>query len=588
MSFAILQVFCAIFSGILQSLSIANDIFDFGSPVIALVCLSPFYLAFYSCRSYGESFRLFSIQALTTHVISSYWLANFHGFAVFTLGASALGTAAEAGLCGIVSHAYPHGISKSDYVMEFSGKKHLFMPKRVMWFSICWILYEYVKSVGALGYPWGTLSMAAYEWRIVAQIADISGVWGISFLFAMFSAVFAEGAFIACRRLFFGKVSNFSNYLGLVKSYCVLMAVCLAYGSVQYYRPRVPEKNLNAVLVQQDVDPWEGGDSVSIDISKHLTEDGILEFEKKGIKPDIVVWSEGVLSKSFPRSVERYRFFPPDESLSDFIARKNVPFIIGGLSCLDRNARKYGNSAVLFDAFGNYSGFYTKMQLVPFAEKVPYSDNPLMHAFMTEVVKMPSTLTEGFQHVLFRIPLRNVFLPSPPLNYGQPEKAVIALDACGRSDPVVTGRYLANPLPNPGSYVDFTVPICFEDAFPSSCSKLYDIGSEVFINITNDSWSKTKAAEYQHYIVSSYRAIEYRTTLVRCTNSGYTSVTDPSGRILDSLPLFEEGFLASTVPIYGRCKTLYSRYGDYFAKISMLIVLMFVAFSIYKIGREDL
>ena len=88
------------------------------------------------------------------------------------------------------------------------------------------------------------------------------------------------------------------------------------------------------------------------------------------------------------------------------------------------------------------------------------------------------------------------------------------------------------------------------------------MGSEVFMNITNDSWSKTDSAEYQHFIIASFLSVEYRTTLVRCTNSGYSAVVAPNGKIIADLPLFEEASVGFSVPIYKYTKTLYSVAGD--------------------------
>ena len=106
------------------------------------------------------------------------------------------------------------------------------------------------------------------------------------------------------------------------------------------------------------------------------------------------------------------------------------------------------------------------------------------------------------------------------------------------------------------------------------------------MNITNDSWSATKSAEYQHFIMSSYLSIEYRTTLVRSTNSGYSVVVDPKGNIIADLPLFEEGVMALSVPIYQRKATFFSRYGDWFAYLLFVfigIVTLKTLFNVYDI-----
>jgi len=87
-------------------------------------------------------------------------------------------------------------------------------------------------------------------------------------------------------------------------------------------------------------------------------------------------------------------------------------------------------------------------------------------------------------------------------------------------------------------------------------------GAEMLINLTNDSWSKTKSAQIQHYAVARFRAIESRKALVRSTNSGVTCVIGADGRILAELPQFITDSLVVDVPIYSTSPTLCMRWGD--------------------------
>ena len=131
-------------------------------------------------------------------------------------------------------------------------------------------------------------------------------------------------------------------------------------------------------------------------------------------------------------------------------------------------------------------------------------------------------------------------------------------------------------IPNKdGEPVTFTTPICFEDAFPGVCRQLFLQGSELFINITNDSWSLTKSAEYQHFVISSFRAQEFRTTLVRSTNGGYTVVVDPVGNIIAELPLFESASIQVEVPIYEREITVYALLGDWLPYLLILCIFLY-------------
>ncbi|MCQ2240566.1 apolipoprotein N-acyltransferase [Treponema sp.] len=585
MNLTVLQVFYAVFSGVIEGFAIASELIPYGSPFLALFCLAPLYIALYKSKSYKECFVIYFLQVLTVHMISSYWLANFHGFAAFTLGASAAGTAFQGGLMGMMAYAYPATVKKDSKLKENSGTDCYSIFKRMLWFSAIWVLFEYEKSVGAMGYPWGTVSMAAYNWKIFTQIADVTGVYGITFIYSIFSCLFAEGLNLITSS---GDRKLLSNYRQALLFTVSLFAISGLYGIFQYAIPRTPEKHFNAVLVQQNVDPWETGDGESIAISKKLTDEGIERLAAEGKETDLVVWSEGVLAKNFPGARFYYSRFPEDESLKTFINKKQIPFLIGGMAKINNKKRHYANSAILFDKEGSYSGFYSKIQLVPFAEKIPYYDNPLMTLFMNEVVGFNSTLTSGFQYVLFKIPLKEHLSDMPPLNTGHKLYETIELNEAGLSDISKTELYINGAAANPDGYLNFTTPICFEDAFPTICRNLYNMGSELFLNITNDSWSKTRSSEMQHFIVASYLATEFRTTLVRCANSGYTVVLDPAGKILADLPLFEEGALAYSIPVYERKNTIYAACGDWFVILLALCVMTFILHSLFNIWKPYL
>ena len=581
----ILQVFCAIFSGLIEGLAISNEIMPFGSPLLALVCLLPFYIAIYNAKSYRTSFLLFGLQVLTVHLISSFWLANFHGFGIFTLGASAFGTCLEGAFFGILIHAYPHRLNsnKSNQLNEISTKNNFLIFKRILWFSTIFTLYEWEKSVGALGYPWGTISMAAYKFKILNQFVDITGVLGITFLYSLCSAFLGEVYFYIKKSVYYqNKVNAKKNLSQAFKFISIIYSICLIYGLFQYFIPREITKNVNTVIVQHNADSWGTSEDVRIRTSMQLTEKAINEFKKKyGEDVDLVLWSEGLLSKIFPDRRSYYDTHPEQESLTNFIKRMETPFLIGGTS-RPQDSRT-ANSAILFDKNGKYSGYYSKNHLVPFAELIPYYDSAFMQWFMQKVVKMDSSLMQGYQFVKFKIPLKKTKNYKTPLNYNRELFENIDLDKNGNSSSSSTERYISNNQENPVSFVNFTAPICFEDAFPSVCRFLHNYGSEVFMNITNDSWSNTNAAEYQHFIAASYRAIELRTTLVRCCNAGYSVVVNARGDTIASIPLFEEASIGVQVPVYEHKTTIYAKFGDWFVYILFFSAISYLIFEIYTI-----
>ncbi len=520
------------------------------------------------------------IQIFTVHMISSYWLANYRGYGPLTLGASAFGTALEGFLCGIAAFLYPSTLNTKsnleNQLKEGCGKAPFAGFKRALWFSAVWLFFEWNKSNGFLGYPWGTLFSAAYRWRIIAQLASVTGVWGITFIFALFSSLVGEGFLLIYKNTCVQNAKALiSNYRQLAYFTFTIFALVFVYGIFAYIMPQQKTKSIKAIMVQQNIDPWEAEESEAIKKSMDLTRAELDKLDEDE-NVDLIIWSEGVLARAFPNSASYYSTHPEEESLSDFIASTNTPFIIGARTSVNNLKRHYTNTAVLFDASGKFSAFYSKIHLVPFAEGLPYQNNPTISALFKKLIPF-SFYRSGNQYVLYQIPIKNMQDFPTPLEYRNDLYKTITLSENGRASSDDIRYFSENQAVNPDSYLSFTTPICFEDSFNDVCRPLWEMGSEVFINITNDSWSKTDIAEYQHFINASYRAIEYRTTLVRTCNSGYSVVVDPKGRVIKDMKVFEDAAMYTEIPVYERKNTIFSKCGDWFA------YLVFICMAIYAL-----
>ena len=125
-------------------------------------------------------------------------------------------------------------------------------------------------------------------------------------------------------------------------------------------------------------------------------------------------------------------------------------------------------------------------------------------------------------------------------------------------------------------------PICFDDTAAEVCRAMFLSGSEAFVNVTNDAWSKTESAEIQHAVVAHYNAIEYRTTLARATNAGYTVVIGPNGKVLDSLPLFTECALSTEIPIFEREITIYAMFGNWLPISLSIAAALYILYRFFK------
>lgn len=112
-------------------------------------------------------------------------------------------------------------------------------------------------------------------------------------------------------------------------------------------------------------------------------------------------------------------------------------------------------------------------------------------------------------------------------------------------------------------------------------------GAELFVNLTDDSWSKKRSSEIQHFVISSYRAIEYRTTLVRSCNAGYSVVLNPAGKIIAQMPLFEQASINFDVPVFERKMTTYARFGNWLPYSAIVFLFLFAIYSFVSFQKSD-
>ena len=188
--------FYAILSAVLMSLAIPNEFLYFGSPAIGLLALIPLYYALSLTTSFFKAGLIVGLQNCLIQLLSSFWLANFKDFAIFTLGASAAAYFLGGLVLGQLLYApFYFAKKKQNILREKANLVPFASPTRILLFAALWTCAEWFKSVGFLAYPWGTLVMSSWHWKLVTQIVSITGTWGISFLFALFAAVIGEGFF---------------------------------------------------------------------------------------------------------------------------------------------------------------------------------------------------------------------------------------------------------------------------------------------------------------------------------------------------------------------------------------------------------
>jgi apolipoprotein N-acyltransferase len=438
--------------------------------------------------------------------LSNYWLANFGDFAIWTLGGPVVGYTVYNAVLAVVLY------------------RLLQLPIRLrpLAFAAAWAGYELLKSSGYLAYPWGLAAYSFGDVLLMQQIADVTGVYGLSFLVVYANAALAELALDTVRPVLprpetadRGMAPRVARHVWIA---IALFAVAAGYGHIRLWGRPEPVDTIRAALVQPNIDPWQFGNlSETLTTLQRLSEEALERGDH-----DLLVWSETSLSIPYREYRRGYYDRNPDhQPFTEFLSSLDVPLLTGSPYIHVGPTDRIWNAVILIDPdTGDLLERYGKRHLVPFAEHVPLWELEPVRQFFQNVVGLTAVWSPADERVLFDVPTRH-------------------------------GSALA------------AVSISFEGAFAPLARDSTRGGAQLLINMTNNSWSRTESAQYQQFVVTRFRAIEARRTLMISTVSGLTALVDWDGTKLDSIPMFEEGALVVDAPIYeSRSRTIYHLWGD--------------------------
>ncbi|HOV13426.1 MAG TPA: apolipoprotein N-acyltransferase [Spirochaetota bacterium] len=127
--------------------------------------------------------------------------------------------------------------------------------------------------------------------------------------------------------------------------------------------------------------------------------------------------------------------------------------------------------------------------------------------------------------------------------------------------------------------VKASVSICFEDIFPELIKKNVNQGSNIMVNITNDSWYGKDLGPLHHSILARLRAIENRRSFYRCTATGLSTASDITGKVVTKSGMWREEVIKTRLPLYDK-KTIYSYIGELFSYICIFVFIIIMLIMI--------
>ncbi|MDR3281470.1 MAG: apolipoprotein N-acyltransferase [Endomicrobium sp.] len=400
--------------------------------------------------------------------------------------------------------------------------------------SCIWILLEYVRTYFLTGFPWMLVGYSQFKFTAIIQIAEFTGVYGVSFIVIFWNLCFyfwisnSKQPFYVLK--FFRKnpnlrelvkIKNKKQYLwnNFLTLGLIFMSTVLLFGAFRINKFKFfGDKEFSVAIVQPNIDQYKKWDRrYKNDILSALRK---LAVEISKTKCDLVLWPETV----FPASISEYKRLYDE---TKFITKTAGGFNIVGSLHKDENGNLF-NSVFAFEHGRKYKTIHKKNHLIPFGEYIPFES-------------------------LFLKFLRNL---------NQVGDFVKGTDA--------------NIFNNGQIYLGAI--ICSENFFPNISRRFALAGAKVLTNHTNDAWFLTTPVPDQHFVMNIFRAIETRKVVLVSANSGISGIIEPSGIITVKSSLSKNILLTGCFS-QNNFQTFYTKHGDLFIYLCSVLLLTIVFFT---------
>jgi apolipoprotein N-acyltransferase len=295
---------------------------------------------------------------------------------------------------------------------------------------------------------------------------------------------------------------------------------------------------VRVALIQQNSDPRKHDYQRTWGTLKDQTD------QAAAYDPDLVLWSE----TAFVPNIRRWSQEDPEEhyyarlvlEFLDYLKDLQLWLVTGNddyelVTDESGEEQRYEyNATVMFSPDGERKETYRKLHLVPFTEYFPYEKQ---FPRFTEMLR-------NFDVYLWEPGEKRILFDHPKFS--------------------------------------FATPICYEDTFPMDIRRFVKDGAEALLTVSNDYWSLTEVEAKQHFVHGLFRAVENRVPVLKASASGFTSFVLPTGRLVEGLPYYEEGFLIADVPLEKAGNTPYTLLGDWFPLASLAALFVLVVIYLAK------
>lgn len=456
-------------SGVLLALSYPKP----GLSILAWVAFLPLFYAIRG-KSPKSSFKLGFLSGLVAYSAVFYWLN------IVMMKYGKLPLLVSISLTFLMAVYFALYLAITCGLTRFAEDYSI---PAVVTFPFLWVTLEYARAYLLSGFPWASLGYTQYRTLPLIQIADITGVYGVSFLILLVNFFLYQ-----LWRWVRGKDGASYPFLATAAAISLLL-LTIFYGFI----------SLNRVDSGKEIKVGLAQGNIPQDIKWDLSfqEETVAIYERlsrktAGTGVELIVWPESSLPFFFQKE-------PEYSKRVSSLARELNSYLVVSSPALEHEdgVERLFNSGFLISADGSTVGRSDKVHLVPFGEYVP----------MARLLPFVKKMVQGIGDF-------------------SPGKAVSPLSA---------------------RFGKMGLLICFEGIFPEISREYVRNGAGLLVNITNDAWFGDSSAPYQHLSMTVFRAVENRVPLIRSANTGITAFIDSRGHIQGMTRLFREAMLTGTV-----------------------------------------
>ncbi len=310
----------------------------FSFPLLIFVSFVPILVTIEK-YTYKRVFTFFFVGGVIFNLIHVHWILHLQvppGIErLLILGLIAMVTYLAL-FYGLVGLSFRYGMEKFPFILP-----------------ALWVLIEYIRSYGDLGFPWSPLWESLLHNLSFYQISRFVGPFGVSFLIVLINVLFA---------LFITKSRKIYLAVG------VLLFVVLELGGFYLKKhPLNPEKSIKVAIFQPNVLPryednpeeWQETFEAYRELNNNFEGD-----------PDLIVFSESSLPGY-------YRLSRNARKVVKEVLKKHRSYILLGTAdyeVVSKNSYKLYNAALLISPDGAVINRFYKTHLVPFGEWLPFED----------------------------------------------------------------------------------------------------------------------------------------------------------------------------------------------------------------------